>query len=65
MKVLGLNLLIDYKILNKINEIVNNLYSIKGYEKDLINYVLEVSRYQFQESKQQNFLRKVDGDKDF
>lgn len=56
---------INYKILNKINEIVNNLYSVKGYEKDLINYVLDVSRYQFQESKQQKFLRKVDGDKDF
>lgn len=56
---------IKYDVLNKINRIVNDSYNIKGYEKDLINYVLEVSRYQFQESKQQKFLRKVDDDKEF
>lgn len=38
--------------LSKINELINNLYNISGYEKDLIDYVLNVSRYQFQESKQ-------------
>lgn len=52
-------------VLEKINSSINNLYNIKGYEKDLINYVLEVSRYQFQESKQQKFIKKVDNDKDF
>ncbi len=39
-------------IFKKINSIVNELYDIKVHEKDLINYVLDVSRYQFQESKQ-------------
>lgn len=36
----------------KINEVVNKSYNLKNYEVDLINYVLSVSRYQFQESKQ-------------
>ncbi len=40
------------KILNQINEKINEIYGIKGYEKDLIDYVLNVSRYQFQDSKQ-------------
>ncbi|MFL0152733.1 hypothetical protein V2632_15795, partial [Tenacibaculum maritimum] len=39
-------------ILFKINKIIYNLYGIKNYEKDLIDYVLNISRYQFQESKQ-------------
>jgi hypothetical protein len=39
-------------ILENINKIIEEIYEIKPYEKDLINYVLEVSRYQFQESKQ-------------
>jgi hypothetical protein len=39
-------------ILLQINNIINNLYGIKKPEKDLIDYVLNVSRYQFQESKQ-------------
>jgi hypothetical protein len=39
-------------ILIEINEIINEIYGIKGYEKDLIDYVLNVSRYQFQDSKQ-------------
>ncbi|WP_430409262.1 Eco57I restriction-modification methylase domain-containing protein [Kordia sp.] len=39
-------------ILSQINNIVNKLYVVNDYEKDLINYVLNVSRYQFQESKQ-------------
>ena len=43
---------INYLILSQINDIINNLYDIKGHERDLINYVLNVSRYQFQESKQ-------------
>ena len=40
------------KLLAKINNIIYELYGIRGYEKDLIDYVLNVSRYQFQESKQ-------------
>jgi hypothetical protein len=40
------------EILDKINSIVEEIYQITGYEKDLIDYVLNVSRYQFQESKQ-------------
>ncbi len=56
---------VNSSILSEINYLINKLFNIKTYEKDLINYVLDVSRYQFQESKQQKFLRKVDGDKDF
>lgn len=40
------------EILDGINSIVEEIYQITGYEKDLIDYVLNVSRYQFQESKQ-------------
>ena len=39
-------------ILDKINSVIEEIYQITGYEKDLIDYVLNVSRYQFQESKQ-------------
>lgn len=39
-------------ILSQINDIINGLYGIEGYEKDQIDYVLNISRYQFQESKQ-------------
>ena len=39
-------------VLNEINSVVEEIYQITGYEKDLIDYVLNVSRYQFQESKQ-------------
>jgi hypothetical protein len=39
-------------VLNDINSIIEEIYDIKGYEKDLIDYVLNVSRYQFQDSKQ-------------
>jgi hypothetical protein len=42
----------NYSILSQINNITDNLYDVKSYEKDLINYALNVSRYQFQESKQ-------------
>jgi hypothetical protein len=40
------------EILDNINSVVEEIYDIKGYEKDLIDYVLNVSRYQFQDSKQ-------------
>lgn len=43
---------IDKFSLSKINEIINELYEVSDYQKDLINYTLNVSRYQFQESKQ-------------
>nr|WP_315196264.1 DNA methyltransferase [uncultured Flavobacterium sp.] len=56
---------VDLEILNEINSTINSLYKITSYEKDLINYVLDVSRYQFQESKQQRFIKKVDNDKVF
>jgi len=52
----------DEKILSQINEIINDLYGIKNYEKDLIDYALNVSRYQFQESKQDLFTKEVDSD---
>ena len=50
----------DNEILARINHTINDLYEIKGCEIDLIDYVLNVSRYQFQESKQQllNFTNK-------
>lgn len=40
------------EVLDEINSIVEEIYEIKSYEKDLIDYVLKVSRYQFQKSKQ-------------
>lgn len=51
---------INQNILNQINVIINSIYKIKDHEKDLIDYVLNVSRYQFQESKQDLFTYKVD-----
>jgi len=39
-------------ILSEINNIINDLYGVKTHEKDLIDYALNVSRYQFQESRQ-------------
>lgn len=50
------------KIINKINKIIFETYQIKDYEKDLIDYVLEISRYQFQESKLNRILRKINND---
>jgi hypothetical protein len=52
----------DEKSLSQINEIINDLYGINNYEKDLIDYVLNVSRYQFQESKQNLFTKAMDSD---
>ncbi len=49
-------------VLKKINDSINELYGVKDYEKDLIDYVLDVSRYQFQESKQQKFTRAIHTD---
>ena len=50
------------KIFKDINAIVESLYEIKEHEKDLINYVLDISRYQFQASKLSQVIRKVDND---
>lgn len=54
---------IDDSTLVKINTIVEQIYDIKGYELDLIDYVLEISRYQFQESKQMKIIRKIHDDR--
>lgn len=48
----GLNAPVDSSALQDINNIVNSVYNQKFYEKDLIDYTLNVSRYQFQQSKQ-------------
>jgi hypothetical protein len=53
---------VDYKIFREMNSIMEKLYNIKEYEKDIINYVLDISRYQFQESKQQKIIRTVNTD---
>ncbi|MBP1639122.1 MAG: hypothetical protein H6Q17_705 [Bacteroidetes bacterium] len=51
---------INLKAKQSINKIINEAYRINdGYEKDIIDYVLNVSRYQFQESKQDRITRKV------
>lgn len=55
----------DKNILKKINDAINDLYGVKDYEKDLIDYVLDVSRYQFQESKQEKFTRAIHKDLPF
>jgi hypothetical protein len=55
----------DEKVLSQINDVINDLYGIKNHEKDLIDYVLNISRYQFQESKQNLFTKKVDSDISF
>lgn len=52
-------------IFNEINNVINTLYNIKEYEKDLIDYVLDVSRYQFQESKQHLFTKAIDTNQKF
>ncbi len=52
-------------LLSQINEIINELYEIKEYEKDLIDYVLNVSRYQFQESKIHLITDFTKGDKTY
>lgn len=44
--------IINKSLLFRINEIIYKVYGIEDYEKDLIDYALNVSRYQFQQSKQ-------------
>ncbi|KFF03277.1 Eco57I restriction-modification methylase domain-containing protein [Flavobacterium reichenbachii] len=53
----------DEAVFSEINSAVNQLYNITGSDIDLIDYVLDVSRYQFQESKQNKFIRKINNDK--
>lgn len=50
---------IDGDILTQINSIMERLYQIENHEIDLIDYVLNVSRYQFQENKQHKIIRKI------
>lgn len=54
----------DIKTFLKINSTINDTYSVTGYENDLISYTLNVSRYQFQESKQSLFIRRLDDEED-
>lgn len=51
-------------VFDKINVIIEQAYLINEYEKDLIDYVLDISRYQFQESKIEKVIRKVHNDQD-
>ncbi|MBW8522159.1 hypothetical protein K0U91_06720 [Chryseobacterium chendengshani] len=53
---------INQNTLKQINDIINSLYDVKDYEEDLIDYVLNVSRYQFQESKQDLYTKEVNND---
>lgn len=53
------NVPINKKAKQQINEIINATYQINGYEDDLINYVLNVSRYQFQESKINKVIKPI------
>ncbi|MEZ0487871.1 DNA methyltransferase [Fibrella aquatica] len=52
----------DYEV---INSIVQDIYKITPIEKNLIDYVYDVSRFQFQASRQYKFSKKVNGNKDF
>ena len=45
------------KLFQKINNIILEAYGVNEVEKDLIDYVLNVSRYQFQESKLDKLIR--------
>lgn len=48
----------DAKILEQINQLINETYQISPTEKDLIDYVLDVARYEFQEGKIKDFVTK-------
>lgn len=54
----------DTSTLKAINIKIEELYSIKSYEKDLIDFALKVSRYQFQESKQLLFTKRIRSEED-
>jgi hypothetical protein len=50
---------INKEVKRAINEIIYQTYQVNGYEKDLIDYVLNVSRYQFQESKINKVIKPI------
>ncbi|MBX9448800.1 MAG: hypothetical protein KL787_03380 [Taibaiella sp.] len=50
------------KVFKDLNDIINGIYNLENYEQDLISYVLDISRYQFQESKIDKVIRKVHDD---
>lgn len=53
------------KLFRSINNIIERAYCENEYERDLIDYALKVSRFQFQESRQEKVLKKVNSDQDF
>lgn len=55
---------VSQNVLAEINSSINTLYEVSEIEEDLIDYVLEVSRYQFQESKQHKVLNYRDKEND-
>ncbi len=50
--------------LKQISSAVDQIFGIQGYERDIIDYVLDISRYQFQSSehKQQKIIRRINND---
>ena len=44
-------------LLNRVNGIVNSVYKLNKMEEDMVDYTLEISRYQFQESKIDRLIR--------
>lgn len=58
------NIPIQADKLKEINRIINKAYNITDIEKDLIDFVLKISRYQFQGGKQSKFSRKVSANED-
>lgn len=60
--VFGLNNSSLNRCVEELNQIINKTYSISSVESDIIDYSLEISRYQFQESKQALIVRKIQND---
>lgn len=52
----------DNDSFNKIDSFIENIYHVRGYEQDLIDYGINISRCQFQESKQPKITRRVNND---
>lgn len=53
---------IDDTVFKSINSVIESIYQIRDYQKDLISYVLDISRYQFQENKIEKVIRKIHTD---
>jgi hypothetical protein len=51
--------IVPQKVFDSVNSFVQGVYDLSDTEIDLIDYVLNVSRYQFQESKQHLFTQKI------